>query len=189
MYTIKNNSNYEIEIKKSRFISYIYKVNNIEEVNDILLELKKEYNDATHICYGYVIGNIKKSSDDKEPSGTAGIPILQVLEKGNLNYILAVVIRYFGGIKLGAGGLVRAYTKATSEAIKNTEKVQLIPGYKIEVISSYEDQKRNDYILKDYKHTKDYHKEIIYTALIPKEKLKELNLKNITILDEIEIEE
>lgn len=188
MYTIKENNQDLLEIKKSKFLSFIYKVSYLEEIDIILSNLKKEYSDATHICYAYIIGNTQKSSDDGEPGGTAGIPILQVLQKNNLNYVLAVVVRYFGGIKLGAGGLVRAYTKATREVIKGATKVQLIPGYKIKIISSYGNQKRNDYILKDYEYTKDYHSEIIYTAFIPKEKLKELNLKDITILDEIEIE-
>ena len=111
MYTIKNDDSYELEIKKSKFISKLYRVNNIEDVNNILSSLRKEYSDATHHCYAYIINNSKKSSDDGEPGGTAGIPILQVLDKNNLNYVLCVVIRYFGGIKLGAGGLVRAYSK------------------------------------------------------------------------------
>ena len=108
MFTIKENNTYELEIKKSKFISKIYKVKNIDKVNTILSDLKKEYSDATHHCYAYIINEHKKSSDDGEPGGTAGIPILQVLDKNNLNYVLCVVIRYFGGIKLGAGGLVRA---------------------------------------------------------------------------------
>ena len=118
MYTIKENVQNEIIINKSRFITYIYKVNNVLEVNDILNELKNKYKDATHYCYSYVIGNVKRFNDDGEPSHTAGMPMLNVLENKCLDNILAVVIRYFGGIKLGAGGLVRAYTKGAKVGIE-----------------------------------------------------------------------
>jgi len=188
MYTIRENNTYELEIKKSKFILKIYKVNSIEEINTILTNIKKEYNDATHCCYAYIINDHKKSSDDGEPGGTAGIPILQVLDKSNLNYVLCVVIRYFGGIKLGAGGLVRAYTKSVSELIKETPIVELIKGYKIEITITYEDQKQLDYILKNYKYEKTYQSNIIYQILIPKEELVNLNNYNPTIIEEIEIE-
>lgn len=119
MFTIKNDLNGELIVNKSRFITYVYKVNNILEVNEKIDALKAKYKDATHYCYSYIIDNIKRFNDDKEPSHTAGMPILNVLESKNLNYVLAVVIRYFGGIKLGAGGLVRAYTNAVSNTISN----------------------------------------------------------------------
>lgn len=188
MYTVKNNNEYELEIKKSKFISKIYKVNTIDEINNILLDLKEKYNDATHHCYAYIINDIKKSSDDGEPGGTAGIPILQVLEKNNLNYILCVVIRYFGGIKLGAGGLVRAYTKSISELIRNSQIIELIPGYKVKLTILYEEQKRIDYILKNYKHEKIYNNEVIYLINIPKDDLLLLQNYNYEIINEILIE-
>ena len=118
MFTIKNDLNGELIVNKSRFITYVYKVNNVLEVNEKIDALKAKYKDATHYCYSYIIDNIKRFNDDKEPSHTAGMPILNVLESKNLNYVLAVVVRYFGGVKLGAGGLVRAYTKSASEVIK-----------------------------------------------------------------------
>lgn len=188
MYTIKKNNNYELEIKKSKFISKLYRVSSLEEVNNILTKLKKEYNDATHHCYAYIINNSKKSSDDGEPGGTAGIPILQVLDKNNLNYVLCVVIRYFGGIKLGAGGLVRAYTKSISELIKNTNIIELIKGYKIEIITTYEEQKKLDYILKNYKYEKIYNNSVIYKILIPKDNINILENYEYKILEEIELE-
>ena len=188
MYTVKGSNTYELEIKKSKFISKIYKVKNLEDVNNILLDLKKEYNDATHHCYAYIINNYKKSSDDGEPGGTAGIPILQVLEKNNLNYVLCVVIRYFGGIKLGAGGLVRAYTKSISELLKNSKLIELIPGYKIEITATYEEQKKLDYVLKDYHYEKTYDNNIIYKIFIPKEDLNNLNNYIPKIIEETEIE-
>ena len=104
--------------KKSRFITKLYYIEDVNKVNDIINELKKEYKKCTHICYSYIIGPNAKAVDDGEPSGTAGKPILNVLQKKDMTNVLCVVIRYFGGIKLGAGGLVRAYTKSASEVIK-----------------------------------------------------------------------
>lgn len=188
MYTINNEYIYELEIKKSRFISVLKKVKDITEIDKILSDLKEEYKDATHYCYAYIIDNKKKSSDDNEPGGTAGLPILQALEKNNLNYVLCVVIRYFGGIKLGAGGLIRAYSKATSEAIRNSEKIELIKGLEIKFTTNYEEQKRIDYLLKDYQFTKEYGTSITYHALIPEDDLINLNIKELEILDKKEIE-
>ncbi len=188
MYTIKNNVRKEIEIKKSRFITVLYQLNKVEEVIPLLLQIKEEYKDATHYCYAYIINENKKSSDDNEPSGTAGMPILQVLEKNNLNYVLCIVIRYFGGIKLGAGGLVRAYTKSATEALKETEKIKLVPGYEIEIKIPYHEQKRLDYILKEYKFTKNFNNKVTYKILIPKEEINRLNEFNPKIIQETQIE-
>lgn len=118
MYIIDKNAENEIIIKKSRFITKLYYIEDVNKVNDIINELKKEYKKCTHICYSYIIGLNAKAVDDGEPSGTAGKPILNVLQKKDMTNVLCVVIRYFGGIKLGAGGLVRAYTKSASEVIK-----------------------------------------------------------------------
>lgn len=188
MYTINNEYIYELEIKKSRFISVLKKVKDITEIDKILSDLKEEYKDATHYCYAYIINDKKKSSDDNEPGGTAGLPILQALEKNNLNYVLCVVIRYFGGIKLGAGGLIRAYSKATSEAIRNSDKIELIKGLEIKFTTNYEEQKRIDYLLKDYQFTKEYGTSITYHALIPEDDLINLNIKELEIIDKKEIE-
>lgn len=111
-----------IEIKKSKFIGYVYKVDNFSDIKNILDTLKVEHRKASHICYAYkLIGDnyTEKAFDDGEPNGTAGKPILNVINKQNLSNIMIVVVRYFGGIKLGAGGLVRAYTKAASHALQN----------------------------------------------------------------------
>lgn len=189
MYTIRENNQNLLEVKKSQFISFIYKINNLEEVNTILAGLKKEYSDSSHICYAYIIGNIKKSSDDGEPGGTAGIPILQVLEKQELNFCLCAVVRYFGGIKLGAGGLVRAYTKAVSTLLQNTSLVLLVPGYKIEIIIPYEEQKRLDYILRDYHYEKEYQTEVTYQIHLPKEQLPIIGEYSYKIIEEILLEE
>lgn len=121
MYIINNNVENEIIIKKSRFITKLIYIDDIDEVNKIIDNLKKEYKKATHICYAYIIDGKEKAVDDGEPSGTAGRPILNVIQKKSVTNVLAVVIRYFGGIKLGAGGLVRAYTNSISDAFKLTE--------------------------------------------------------------------
>ena len=109
---------YTYEIKKSKFIGILYKVNSVTEVNDILKDLQTEHKKARHIPYAYKIGPITKKSDDKEPANTAGTPIYNVIERNNLDNVLIVVIRYFGGIKLGAGPLLRSYAKAANEVIK-----------------------------------------------------------------------
>lgn len=110
----------EIEIKKSKFIGIYYQVESAEDISTILQNLKKEYKKATHICYAYRLTSpfAEKAFDDGEPSGTAGKPILNVLQKQDKQNCLLVVVRFFGGVKLGAGGLVRAYSKTASETVK-----------------------------------------------------------------------
>ena len=106
----------QIECKKSKFIGYYYKINSIEEVDIILNTLKKDHKKAKHIAYAYKIGNEIKKSDDKEPNGTAGMPILNIITLKQLDNVLILVVRYFGGIKLGAGPLTRCYAKAANIA-------------------------------------------------------------------------
>lgn len=111
----------EIEIKKSRFITYLYKLNDENEIDEIINNIKKEHKKARHVVYVYKINNTGKINDDGEPKGSAGMPIFNVIEKNNLNNILIIVVRYFGGIKLGAGGLFRAYSNSASEIIKKLD--------------------------------------------------------------------
>ena len=108
-----------IEIKKSKFIGLYYEVDSIDEAKTILEELKKEHKKARHMPYAYKIGNTAKKTDDKEPSNTDGLPIYNIIERKQLNNCLVIVIRYFGGIKLGAGGLLRAYTEAANLATQD----------------------------------------------------------------------
>lgn len=172
MYSIQNNVENIIEIKKSKFITKLYRINNLEEINLILDKIHHNYKDATHICYGYVVNSFEKCSDNGEPSGTAGLPILNVLKKNNLTNILAVVIRYFGGIKLGAGGLVRAYANSVVDALKLTKNIELIEGYLIELEFNYEQLKLVDYILNDKKIIKkEYNHNIIYKFYLSKDEL------------------
>lgn len=107
-----------IEIKKSKFISYYYDISEIDEIKNILNDIKDKNKKARHIVYAYKFKNTAGKSDDKEPSGTAGLPLYNLLEMNNLNNKLIVVVRYFGGIKLGAGPLMRAYKEAGIKAIK-----------------------------------------------------------------------
>ena len=109
---------YTLEIKKSKFIAYYYQVNDKLEVDNILKELKMEHKKARHMPYAYKIDNIVKKSDDKEPSNTAGTPIYNIIVQNNLDHVLIVVIRYFGGIKLGVGLLTRSYLNTAKEVIK-----------------------------------------------------------------------
>ena len=108
----------QIEEKKSKFIAYYYQLDDIEEVKLILENLRKEHKKARHIVYAYRFGNTAGKSDDKEPSGTAGLPLYNILERNDLDNSLLAVVRYFGGTKLGAGPLARAYNKVGSLAIK-----------------------------------------------------------------------
>ena len=121
MYTIKEITTFEHVINTSVFICTLFPIKDNNNANELLKEVRKQSYDATHNCYAYIYGlngEYAKNSDDGEPSQTAGIVIYDVLKKNNLTNVLAVVTRYFGGIKLGAGGLVRAYSSSTSEAVK-----------------------------------------------------------------------
>lgn len=188
MYTIKDNTENLLEIKNSKFITLLIRINN-SNIRPILEEIKEKYPKATHYCYAYIYNEDKKSSDDGEPTGTAGLPILNVLEKENLNNVLAVVIRYFGGVKLGAGGLIRAYTKSITEALKKVEYQELIEGYKIEVSFPYSVEKDINYILKDnIIINKNYQEEITYQVLIPREDENKLYNYNYQIIEEVYIE-
>lgn len=188
--SIKNNVKHELIINKSKFITLLIKVNNEKEVNKYINKIKDEYKTATHYCYGYIIDNIKRFSDDKEPSGTAGLPILEVLNKNNLNYVLCIVIRYFGGIKLGAGGLARAYSKSAREALKLTRVVELVEAITIKISFSYNNIKQVDNLLKDcIINNKQFNELITYTVDIKKEKLDAIKtqLENINEIDIKEI--
>ena len=146
--TIENNITVEIEEKRSKFIANIFYIESVKEAEDIIKQCKKKYYDARHNCYAYIVNDeqeIKKSSDDGEPSGTAGSPILNVIEKNNLSNVLIVVTRYFGGILLGAGGLVRAYTEAATKAINSVNIQEQEEGYEVQVIISYQDIEKLKY--------------------------------------------
>ncbi len=131
MKTVLKSNYYEFEIEKSKFLSYLIHIESEEEAKNEVAKIKKEHPKATHHCYAYILEDKQKSNDDGEPSGTAGIPILEIIKQHNLVNVLVVVVRYFGGIKLGAGGLIRAYAKGAKENIIRAEVVEIksLPVY------------------------------------------------------------
>jgi len=129
MYVLKDNVEHEIEINKSRFLCRLIISNNVDDVKIHLNAIKKAHRDASHNCSAFVLGEHGEyggSNDDGEPSKTAGSPMLDVLRKNKVTKVLAVVTRYFGGIKLGAGGLIRAYSRCVSEAIQKADLIPLV---------------------------------------------------------------
>lgn len=189
MKTLKSNSINEIIIKNSRFITLLYKLNDVNAVNSIVDEAKELYPKANHYCYAYITDNAKRSSDDGEPGGTAGAPMLNVLDKEGLINVLAITVRYFGGIKLGAGGLVRAYSKSVRDAVIASDLVDVVKGYRMNVIISYDMQKNLDYLLKNYAVVnKQFNDKVIYTILLPIDKLSILGGYEYEILNEEYIE-
>ena len=125
--TIQEDNQHEVEIKKSRFICFLKRIETEEEAKAFIQQIKKEHWKANHNCSAFVLGDhheIQRSSDDGEPSGTAGVPMLEVLKKNDLINVCAVVTRYFGGTKLGAGGLIRAYSGSVAQAIVHTGIVE-----------------------------------------------------------------
>jgi len=184
-YTILKNETAEIIEKKSKFIADIYPVRNVEEAENKIKEIKKKYYDAKHHCIAYRIIEedriIEKSSDDGEPSGTAGAPMLNILQGSNLCNIIVVVTRYFGGILLGTGGLVRAYSDATKKAIQKSELVFQKDGFEIELETDYSNLENFKYYCKSNDINIiniDYSENIKIKIEIEKEK-KDIFLKNI----------
>lgn len=141
MITIKDYIQSEIVEKKSKFIANIFFIESVEEAENKIKEIKKKYHDARHNCSSYRVLEegkiIEKSSDDGEPSGTAGGPMLNILQKRDLVNVVVIVTRYFGGILLGTGGLVRAYSDVTQNAIEEAEKQEIILGKEFEVKVDY----------------------------------------------------
>lgn len=185
MKTIKSTSINEIIIKNSRFITILVQVFDDTDINAIFEDIKIKYPKATHYCYAYITKSFKKASDDGEPGGTAGMPMLNVLDKEGMINTLAITIRYFGGIKLGAGGLVRAYSKSVRDAIVEAETVEIEEGYSVMIKTSYDEQKDLEYILKNCEIiNKEYLTDVTYTVLISKDKLDILSNYSYQIIKE-----
>lgn len=138
-YTIKSEKVSELVIKKSRFIAWAIPVNHIEEVGDLLAKARQLWPGANHYCYAYILRNPpqEKYSDDGEPSGTAGLPILNIIKYHNLTNVLVVVARYFGGILLGASGLVRAYSSAALDVLEKAEKQLFVLCQRLGIETDY----------------------------------------------------
>lgn len=127
----------EIVIDKSRFIASAIHVDSVEQAVEYLNSKRKKYFDATHNCYAYIVGDKVKYSDDGEPQGTAGLPMYECIKNNNVDYLCVVVTRYFGGIKLGAGGLVRAYSGSCAEVLKRCEKIYMTDCTVAEIVVEY----------------------------------------------------
>lgn len=182
--TILNDETAEIVEKKSKFIANLIYVESIEEAESKIKEIKKKYHDARHNCVAYRVSEggqiVEKSSDDGEPSGTAGGPMLNILQKNNLCNLVVIVTRYFGGILLGTGGLVRAYSEATQQAIEKSTKIIKARGVEIEVGLDYS----NLEIFKYYCKNNDINiKSINYSDNITLKIEMEKNRKNIFLED------
>ena len=153
--TIKERNSAEIVEKKSKFIANIFYIENKEEAEQIILNTKKEYYDARHNCFAYSFYDEKsmqiysRSSDDGEPSGTAGVPILSVINGNNLVNVLIIVTRYFGGILLGTGGLVRAYKEAAEKVVLNSKMYKIVEGYEVKIQIDYSNWDKFNYYCKN----------------------------------------
>ena len=150
--TINENVSAEIVEKKSKFIANIFYVETVEEAEEKVKEIKKKYFDARHNCFAYSVftkdGIVNRFSDDGEPSGTAGGPMLNILNSKELTNLVVIVTRYFGGILLGTGGLIRAYTGATQEALAQIKEVTKDLGLEVVLTTTYPDLEKMKYYLK-----------------------------------------
>lgn len=167
---------HEYTIKKSRFICHLNFVNTPEEAKSYIRMIKDTHSDASHNCSAYIVGAIEKVDDDGEPNGTAGLPMLDVLKHHDLNYVVCVVTRYFGGIKLGAGGLIRAYSKSVSEALRTAPVLNIIPGVIYLIKFDYDKTKILDYQLgaNDYLVLeKKFAGKVEYTVELPSFRVEE----------------
>ncbi len=165
MKTIKKPVEAQINIKKSNFIARLYPAKDKKEVKKIIEEVSTRYSDATHNCTAYIVSDSQGYDDNGEPSGTAGKPMMNVLIKNNLSNIVAIVTRYFGGIKLGAGGLVRAYSHSILKAIEEAEIVNMELFNIYEAIFDYKNIKEVDSELRKYNLKvikKDYNVQVTY---------------------------
>lgn len=177
---------YETTIKNSKFIGIIIPIESKDDIKNSLNKLKDEYRNATHYCYAFTLINDKGFSDDGEPNKTAGIPILNVIEGNDLVNVLIVVIRYFGGIKLGPGGLIRAYSNTCKEVINKSTLIDLIKGLEASISFTYSNEKEINYLLKNcIIKNKDYEQNCTYIIETTKEILDSIsNLVTINYVNE-----
>ncbi|MDD3171784.1 MAG: YigZ family protein [Bacilli bacterium] len=185
MFTIDKTYFYEQVINKSRFICQLLPIRSVDDVGCSLSEIRKEHYGANHNCYAYILGNdgeIAKNSDDGEPSQTAGVVIYEVLKRNNLTNVLAVVTRYFGGIKLGAGGLIRAYGSSVSNTVVQAELLEITKCLVIEMTFSYSYLNQILKILDGYQEiTKTFKDTITLRYLIPEDKKDEIYTRLISL--------
>ncbi len=156
---LKKEYRYEQIIKKSKFIACAKPIQNEEQARNYIEQIRKEYPDATHVCTAYVCGEnnmIQRSSDNKEPAGTAGVPMLEAILNSDIENVCVCVVRYFGGVKLGAGGLIRAYSSSASTVLKEADKVITVPfqqysiTYPYDLSGTLENWLRRNTMIKDF---------------------------------------
>ncbi len=185
-FTVKGSATSEFQEKKSTFIGYIKRVNTEEEAKNFVNEIKSMHKEATHNVYAYIVGEnkgIQRYSDDGEPQGTAGIPVLEVIKKNDLTDVAVVVTRYFGGILLGGGGLIRAYSKGASSAIEEAGVVEKVKGLKLRFTLEYDLIGKIQYLC----GTNNWHiEDTIYTDKVELSLLTEVENKETIIADFVE---
>lgn len=185
MYILAQATSFEQIINRSRFICYLYPANTVDEAAELLKQIKKRHYDATHHCYAYILGETgatARNNDDGEPAGTAGAVIYEVLKKNELTNTLAIVVRYFGGIKLGAGGLIRAYGGTVAKAIETVNKIKIEKtiSLTIEVDYAFYDQIEKN--LEPFQTEKIFSDKVIIKLKVPENRNESLTreLTNIT---------
>lgn len=172
--------NSEVIIKKSRFLGTAINVESEEEAREIVASIRKEHYSARHVCYAYSIGDTNPSlkfSDDGEPGGTAGKPILEVITNSGISNILIVVVRYFGGVLLGTGGLVRAYTQSAQEAVAAAEKKTICLSNIYDITLEYSDFDKVKYLIDNTEGTScevNYTDKVVINVIVPEAKAEEL---------------
>lgn len=192
--TIKENVSSEIVEKKSKFIANLFYVETVKEAEEIIKQINKKYFDARHNCIAYrIVENeqiVEKSSDNGEPSGTAGAPMLNILQKNNLANVLIIVTRYFGGILLGTGGLVRAYSNSLLEAIENSTLIEKCIGQELDVCLIYSEFdnfkyycKNNNINIVDSKYSENIVCKIEAQEAQKQRLMKDFKSKNINLID------
>ncbi len=162
----------EVIEKKSRFIGRALPIESEQQAQEILKEIRKQYYDARHVCYAFQVDQITRSSDDGEPSGTAGRPILDMIGYAGLKNVLVVVTRYFGGVLLGTGGLTRAYGQTAKEAIEAAPQMEILSGRKIDLVCDYNDYGKVDYLVRQKNipvHSSDFGAEVTFSVMLEEE--------------------
>ena len=175
IFNIKKSARDEIIEKKSKFIASVFPVFSKKEAEEKILELKKEFWDATHNVYAYILpGNISKYSDDGEPQGTAGLPVYNVLQKKELENVLVVVTRYFGGTLLGKGGLIRAYTDATKKGLESAEVFEVVEYSQVNISCEYNIKDRILFFLdkNNIQYNPKYTEKVVFEVELPESEVE-----------------
>ncbi|MBR2029678.1 MAG: YigZ family protein [Clostridia bacterium] len=174
---------HEFVVEKSRFISFACQVSTVGQANFFIESISKQHYDATHNCYAYLTDEGQKFSDDGEPQGTAGMPILNAIKGKQLHNVAVVVTRYFGGIKLGAGGLVRAYGKAASNVLEEAEKVQFLQCdlFKVKCDYSYVSSVESTAFAFGKIAEREYYADVTYKIIVPIAKSNDFEKKLIDV--------